>query len=163
MPEIQLHSTPNAKYLRSNWLLMVEGHDFGLPEFDQLLQLHWIDVCFFLGGGLGRMWKPFLMLLSRWFCSPQSRQRRRRSKNPAPSCEYWSCFRTWLDWKHLQHIGLGNSVHSSPVIPTGPLVLFSLPLCFYSVVEVGFISTTRVFIRWHSQGYDYTHSCLFWV
>ncbi len=33
---------------------MVEGHDFGLPEFDQLLQLHWIDVWFFifiLGGG----------------------------------------------------------------------------------------------------------------
>ncbi len=32
---------------------MVEGHDFGLPEFDQLLQLHWIDVCFFsfFGGG----------------------------------------------------------------------------------------------------------------
>jgi hypothetical protein len=106
-----------------------------------------------------------LMLLSRWFCSPQSKQRRRRRRNKktAPSCEYWSCFRTWLDWKHLQHIGLGNSVHSSPVIPTGPLVLFSFPLCFYSVVEVDFISTTIVFIRWHSQGYDYTHSCLFWV
>ncbi len=36
---------------------MVEGHDFGLPEFDQLLQLHWIDVClFFLLGG-GETWQ----------------------------------------------------------------------------------------------------------
>jgi hypothetical protein len=41
-----------------------------------------------------------LMLLSRWFCSPRSRwrRRRRRSKKTAPSCEYyWSWSRTQLD------------------------------------------------------------------
>ncbi len=68
-------------------------------EFIFCRSSQWLSQCFF-GWKLGRMWKLFLMLLSRWFCSPRSRwrRRRRRSKKTAPSCEYyWSWSRTQLD------------------------------------------------------------------
>ncbi len=69
-------------------------------EFIFCKSSHWLSQCFF-GWKLGRMWKLFLMLLSRWFCSPRSRwrrRRRRRSKTTVQSCEYyWSWSGTQLD------------------------------------------------------------------